>query len=81
MKSIFISIEFLLTFSDSVPCVVSCPQTSFLVHPYCWNITWQIPVIMSFAVPDRPQEIRMEAAYFLQQLFQSRSGVICIDIV
>ncbi|KAL1803617.1 hypothetical protein ACET3Z_032264 [Daucus carota] len=32
-----------------------------------------IPVIMSFAVPDRPREIRMEAAYFLQQLCQSSS--------
>ncbi|KAL9664752.1 hypothetical protein QQ045_020159 [Rhodiola kirilowii] len=30
-----------------------------------------IPIIMSFAVPDRPREIRMEAAYFLQQLCQS----------
>nr|XP_048319255.1 MAP3K epsilon protein kinase 1-like [Ziziphus jujuba var. spinosa] len=30
-----------------------------------------IPVVMSFAVPDRPREIRMEAAYFLQQLCQS----------
>ncbi|XP_019454258.1 PREDICTED: MAP3K epsilon protein kinase 1-like [Lupinus angustifolius] len=28
---------------------------------------------MSFAVPDRPREIRMEAAYFLQQLCQSSS--------
>ncbi|KAK1387358.1 Serine/threonine-protein kinase sepA [Heracleum sosnowskyi] len=33
----------------------------------------QIPVIMSFAVPNRPREIRMEAAYFLQQLCQSSS--------
>ncbi|KAF1885251.1 hypothetical protein Lal_00029140 [Lupinus albus] len=32
-----------------------------------------IPAIMSFAVPDRPREIRMEAAYFLQQLCQSSS--------
>lgn len=32
-----------------------------------------IPVVMSFAVPDRPPEIRMEAAYFLQQLCQSSS--------
>ncbi|CAK9140751.1 unnamed protein product [Ilex paraguariensis] len=30
-----------------------------------------IPVVMSFAVPDRPREVRMEAAYFLQQLCQS----------
>lgn len=28
---------------------------------------------MSFAVPDRPREIRMEAAYFFQQLCQSSS--------
>ncbi|KAA3468005.1 Serine/threonine-protein kinase sepA [Gossypium australe] len=31
-----------------------------------------IPLIKSFAGPDRPREIRMEAAYFLQQLCQSR---------
>ncbi|MCD7469787.1 MAP3K epsilon protein kinase 1 [Datura stramonium] len=30
-----------------------------------------IPVVMSFAAPDRPREIRMEAAYFFQQLCQS----------
>lgn len=32
-----------------------------------------IPAVMSFAVSDRPREIRMEAAYFLQQLCQSSS--------
>jgi hypothetical protein len=32
----------------------------------------QIPVVMGFAGPDRPREVRMEAAYFLQQLCQSR---------
>ncbi|KEH30575.1 MAP kinase kinase kinase [Medicago truncatula] len=32
-----------------------------------------IPAVMSFAVPDRPREIRMEAAYFFQQLCQSSS--------
>ncbi|KAL7001524.1 MAP3K epsilon protein kinase 1 [Sarracenia purpurea var. burkii] len=32
-----------------------------------------IPVVMSFAVPDCPREVRMEAAYFLQQLCQSSS--------
>ncbi|EPS72830.1 hypothetical protein M569_01927 [Genlisea aurea] len=32
-----------------------------------------IPMVMSFAVLDRPREIRMEAAYFLQQLCQSSS--------
>ncbi|KAL3504016.1 hypothetical protein ACH5RR_033857 [Cinchona calisaya] len=32
-----------------------------------------IPVVMSFAVPDRPREVRLEAAYFLQQLCQSSS--------
>ncbi|XP_028783754.1 MAP3K epsilon protein kinase 1-like [Neltuma alba] len=32
-----------------------------------------IPVIMSFAAPDRPREIRIQAAYFLQQLCQSSS--------
>ncbi|XP_050372503.1 MAP3K epsilon protein kinase 1-like [Argentina anserina] len=30
-----------------------------------------IPVVMSFAVPSHSREIRMEAAYFLQQLCQS----------
>ncbi|CAI0415540.1 unnamed protein product [Linum tenue] len=30
-----------------------------------------IPVVMSFTGPDRPREVRMEAAYFLQQLCQS----------
>ncbi|XP_061991042.1 MAP3K epsilon protein kinase 1-like [Rosa rugosa] len=30
-----------------------------------------IPVVMSFAVPNHSREIRMEAAYFLQQLCQS----------
>ncbi|KAK8482819.1 hypothetical protein V6N13_085570 [Hibiscus sabdariffa] len=32
-----------------------------------------IPLVMSFAGPDRPREIRMEAAYFLQQLCHSSS--------
>ncbi|KAJ6929589.1 MAP3K epsilon protein kinase 1-like [Populus alba x Populus x berolinensis] len=32
-----------------------------------------IPVVTSFAGPDRPREVRMEAAYFLQQLCQSSS--------
>ncbi|XP_043707294.1 MAP3K epsilon protein kinase 1-like isoform X2 [Telopea speciosissima] len=32
-----------------------------------------IPVVMSFAVPDRPWEVRMQAAYFFQQLCQSCS--------
>lgn len=32
-----------------------------------------IPVVMSFAVHDRPREVRMEAAYFFQQLCQSSS--------
>ncbi|KAK4484077.1 hypothetical protein RD792_011297 [Penstemon davidsonii] len=32
-----------------------------------------IPVVMGFAVPDRPREVRMEAAYFFQQLCQSSS--------
>ncbi|XP_052203824.1 MAP3K epsilon protein kinase 1-like isoform X8 [Diospyros lotus] len=32
-----------------------------------------IPVVMGFAVSDRPREIRMQAAYFLQQLCQSSS--------
>ncbi|XP_042491154.1 MAP3K epsilon protein kinase 1-like isoform X2 [Macadamia integrifolia] len=32
-----------------------------------------IPVVMSFALPDRPWEVRMQAAYFFQQLCQSSS--------
>ncbi|KAF6167020.1 hypothetical protein GIB67_041275 [Kingdonia uniflora] len=32
-----------------------------------------IPVVMSFAIPDRPRDVRMQAAYFLQQLCQSSS--------
>jgi len=36
----------------------------------------QIPIVMSFAVPDRPREVRMEAAYFLQQLCHSRCGFL-----
>ncbi|KAF5737927.1 Mitogen-activated protein kinase kinase kinase 7 [Tripterygium wilfordii] len=35
-----------------------------------------IPVVMSFAVPDRPREVRMEAANFLQQLCQSSSSTL-----
>lgn len=41
---------------------------------YC-QVTLQIPVVMSFAVPDRPREVRMEAAYFSQQLCQSRCWI------
>lgn len=32
-----------------------------------------IPAVMNFVGPDRPREVRMEAAYFLQQLCQSSS--------
>ncbi|KAG4973667.1 hypothetical protein JHK87_030488 [Glycine soja] len=39
-----------------------------------------IPAVTSFAVPDRPREIRMEAAYFLQQLCQSRSGMEMVHL-
>jgi hypothetical protein len=41
-------------------------------------VTWQIPLVMSFAgfERDRSREIRKEAAYFLQQLCQSRSRLI-----
>ncbi|KAL2226546.1 UNVERIFIED_CONTAM: MAP3K epsilon protein kinase 1, partial [Sesamum indicum] len=35
-----------------------------------------IPVVMSFAVPDRPPEVRFEAACFLQQLCQSSSSTL-----
>ncbi|XP_026659914.2 MAP3K epsilon protein kinase 1-like isoform X4 [Phoenix dactylifera] len=30
-----------------------------------------IPVVMNFAVPDRPREVRLQAAFFIQQLCQS----------
>jgi hypothetical protein len=33
---------------------------------------------MSFATPDRPREVRMDAAYFLQQLCQSRYSVVSL---
>jgi hypothetical protein len=33
---------------------------------------------MGFAIPDRPREVRMEAAYFLQQLCQSRYRVVSL---
>lgn len=36
---------------------------------------------MGFAVPDRPREIRMEAAYFLQQLCQSRLSVFYLVLL
>lgn len=44
---------------------------------------WQIPLVMSFAGPerDRSREIRKEAAYFLQQLCQSRLQVHQIYIL
>ncbi|KAI0489109.1 hypothetical protein KFK09_028950 [Dendrobium nobile] len=32
-----------------------------------------IPVVMNFAVPDRPREVRMQAAFFFQQLCYSSS--------
>uniref|UniRef100_A0A1D1XID8 non-specific serine/threonine protein kinase n=1 Tax=Anthurium amnicola TaxID=1678845 RepID=A0A1D1XID8_9ARAE len=32
-----------------------------------------IPVIMGFAMPDRPREVRLQAAFFFQQLCQSSS--------
>ncbi|KAG6718191.1 hypothetical protein I3842_04G138100 [Carya illinoinensis] len=32
-----------------------------------------IPLVRGFAVPDRPREVRMEAAFFLQQLCRSSS--------
>ena len=37
-----------------------------------WNMKSQIPLVMNFAVHDRPREVRMQAAYFIQQLCQSR---------
>ncbi|KAL9258940.1 MAP3K epsilon protein kinase 1-like protein [Drosera capensis] len=35
-----------------------------------------IPIIMGFAGPDRPREVRMEAAYFLQHLCQSSTSTL-----
>ncbi|XP_021679465.2 MAP3K epsilon protein kinase 1 isoform X2 [Hevea brasiliensis] len=40
-----------------------------------------IPVVMSFAGPDRPREVRMQAAYFLQQLCQSSHLTLQMFIV
>ncbi|KAG0501792.1 hypothetical protein HPP92_001864 [Vanilla planifolia] len=39
-----------------------------------------IPVVMNFAVPDRPREVRMQAAFFLQQLCQSSTLTLQIFI-
>ncbi|CAA6665308.1 unnamed protein product [Spirodela intermedia] len=33
-----------------------------------------IPVVMGFAMPDHPRDVRMQAAFFFQQLCQSRFG-------
>lgn len=35
-------------------------------------VVWQIPKVMDYAFNNQPREIRMEAAYFFQQLCQSR---------
>ncbi|KAL6005743.1 hypothetical protein ACLOJK_006316 [Asimina triloba] len=35
-----------------------------------------IPIVMNFATPDCPNEVRMQAAYFLQQLCQSSSSTL-----
>ncbi|XP_074574163.1 MAP3K epsilon protein kinase 1-like isoform X3 [Curcuma longa] len=35
-----------------------------------------IPVVMNFAVPDRPREVRIQAAFFLQQLCQSSTWTL-----
>ncbi|XP_074559829.1 MAP3K epsilon protein kinase 1-like [Curcuma longa] len=35
-----------------------------------------IPVVMNFAVPDWPREVRMQAAFFLQQLCQSSTWTL-----
>ncbi|CAL0318536.1 unnamed protein product [Lupinus luteus] len=35
-----------------------------------------IPLVMTFAVPEHTREIRMEAAYFFQHLFQSSSSTL-----
>lgn len=52
--------------------------TTVVVNISLIQVKWQIPLVMSFAGPerDRSREIRKEAAYFLQQLCQSRLQVI-----
>ncbi|WOK96579.1 MAP3K epsilon protein kinase 1 [Canna indica] len=58
---------------------VICSVLQIINHIVKDNIGFQenaclvglIPVIMNFAVPDRPREVRMQAAFFLQQLCQS----------
>ncbi|GMJ05542.1 mitogen-activated protein kinase kinase kinase 7, MAP3K EPSILON PROTEIN KINASE, partial [Hibiscus trionum] len=60
---------------------VTCSVLQLINHIVKENTDFQenaclvgfIPLVMSFAGPDRPREIRMEAAYFLQQLCHSSS--------
>ncbi|KAK8939856.1 hypothetical protein KSP40_PGU015425 [Platanthera guangdongensis] len=56
----------------------------YLSRCFCWLCSFvsirKIPVVMNFAVPDRPREVRMQAAFFLQKLCQSREMVhLAID--
>ncbi|XP_072971497.1 MAP3K epsilon protein kinase 1-like isoform X1 [Typha angustifolia] len=58
---------------------VICSVLQIINHIIKDNLSFQehaclvglIPVVMNFAVPDRPREIRLQAAFFLQQLCQS----------
>ncbi|XP_020573875.1 MAP3K epsilon protein kinase 1-like [Phalaenopsis equestris] len=58
---------------------VICSVLEIINHIVMDNVGFQenaclvglIPVVMNFAVPDRPREVRMLAAFFLQQLCQS----------
>ncbi|KAJ3681199.1 hypothetical protein LUZ60_015688 [Juncus effusus] len=58
---------------------ISCSVLQIVNHLIKDNVAFQenacliglIPVVMNFAVPDRPREVRMQAAFFLQQLCQS----------
>ncbi|XP_029121502.1 MAP3K epsilon protein kinase 1 isoform X3 [Elaeis guineensis] len=58
---------------------VICSVLQIINHIIKDNIGFQenaclvglIPVVMNFAVPDRPREVRLQAAFFIQQLCQS----------
>ncbi|KAE8669701.1 MAP3K epsilon protein kinase 1 [Hibiscus syriacus] len=60
---------------------VTCSVLQLINHIVKENTDFQenaclvgfIPLVMSFAGPDRPREIRMEAAYFFQELCRSSS--------
>ncbi|KAG1330836.1 MAP3K epsilon protein kinase 1 [Cocos nucifera] len=61
------------------PLQVICSVLQIINHIIKDNVGFQenaclvglIPVVMNFAVPDRPREVRLQAAFFIQQLCQS----------